>query len=275
MISYPSYAKINLFLHITGKRSDGYHNLQTWFQFIDLKDSLSFSKNNSNTITLQSDLAICNDEDNLILRAAKLIQPHAKDISGMDINIEKHIPMGAGLGGGSSNAATTLIALNHLWQCGLTHNQLSLLGKTLGADVPIFLFQKAAWAEGIGEILTPKPYIEQHALIMTPRFHASTAMLFNHPKLHKHSPLLKNETIHDIGELDNVFLPILQDLLPEIDDYFKDLPDKASLRLSGTGSSFYLLGSDIERLRENQKKLQKHVDSWIVKTVNFAPVEEM
>lgn len=272
-ITHPSHAKINLFLHITGKRNDGYHNLQTWFQFIDLKDFLHFSLRNDDCIKLSTNINIGKDKDNLIYKAALALKPFAKTNTGIDIHIDKNIPMGAGLGGGSSNAATTLIALNELWQCHLSNEALHDIGRALGADVPIFLLQKAAWAEGIGEILLPKPYIEQYALIIKPNFHASTAKLFNHPKLKKNKSILKHREISNPLIYDNVFFEVIQSLYPDVWFSLQKLPDAKALRLTGTGACFYLLSTDCNHLLQNQKKLEKGVDSWIVKTLNFAPVE--
>lgn len=272
-ITYPSYAKINLFLHITSKRDDGYHNLQTWFQFIDLKDFLHFSFTEDHQISLSSNINISKDEDNLIYKAALALKPFAKANTGINIHLDKNIPMGAGLGGGSSNAATTLIALNTLWQCDLSNEKLHKIGQNLGADVPIFLLQEAAWAEGIGEVLTSKAYIEQYALIIKPQFHASTAALFNHPKLNKSKVILDGTTTMNPLLHENVFFEVINTLYPEVINELQNLPQANDLRLTGTGACFYLLSTDYHQLLQNQKKLEKDVDSWIVKTLNFAPVE--
>ncbi len=272
--SYFSYAKINLFLHITGKRDDGYHNLQSWFQFVDLKDTLSFEPiKHNNLLSLKSNITIGILEDNLIYKAALSLLEYASNPQAIEVNLTKRIPMGAGLGGGSSNAATTLIALNEIWQCQLTLDQLMKIGVTLGADVPIFLYQYAAWAEGIGEKLTKKPYKEQYALIIKPPFHANTKEIFSHPLLVKNKPSLSAHDIKDPEHLENVFLPVINILHPEVCHLLSTLPDKTSFKLTGTGACFYLLSTDFDKLLINQKKLEKGVDSWIVKTLNFAPVE--
>ncbi|WP_119344292.1 4-(cytidine 5'-diphospho)-2-C-methyl-D-erythritol kinase [Facilibium subflavum] len=272
-ITLPAYAKINLFLHIVGQRQDGYHLLQSWFQFIDLKDQLTFLPTKDDNFSIQNNIIITKLTDNLIFKAAQLIKPYAKRPCGIEVILNKKIPMGAGLGGGSANAATTLIALNKLWHCDLDQAQLITLGQKLGADIPIFIFQKAAWAEGIGEKLTYKPYKEQYALIIKPNFHASTALLFQHPALNKNHPILNSESIDDPLVLDNGFLPVIQSIHPEIFALFENMPDKEALRLTGTGACFYLLSPDFDRLQQNRKKLKKEVDSWIVKTLNFAPVK--
>ncbi len=153
MIRAPSPSKLNLFLHITGRRDNGYHELQSIFQLIDLCDWLEFEQTERLDIQIEG-LESVNLENNLIYRATQILKPYAQVQSGLNIRIEKNIPMGAGLGGGSSNAATTLIVVNQLWQCGLNTAQLADLAVQLGADVPIFVHGKNAWAEGIGEHLT-------------------------------------------------------------------------------------------------------------------------
>lgn len=160
MTHWPSPAKLNLFLYITGQRADGYHTLQTLFQFVDYGDTISIELRDDGQICLLTPVEGVAHEDNLIVRAARLLMKAAADTgrlpagSGADIRIEKRLPMGGGLGGGSSNAATVLVALNHLWGCGLSKDELAALGLTLGADVPVFVRGHAAFAEGIGEILS-------------------------------------------------------------------------------------------------------------------------
>lgn len=152
---WPSPAKLNLFLYITGQRPNGYHDLQTLFQFLDYGDSLSFNVRTDGVVALTTPVEGVSDDENLVVRAARLLQKHTGSPLGADITLQKQIPMGGGLGGGSSNAATVLVALNTLWNCGLTDTELAELGITLGADVPVFVMGFAAFAEGIGEILQP------------------------------------------------------------------------------------------------------------------------
>ena len=268
-ITYPSYAKINLFLHIIGKRKDAYHNLQTWFQFIDLKDFIQFKTRDDTDIKLSSNIVITDIHHNLVYKAAQLLKPYAQKYLGLEIHIDKHIPIGAGLGGGSSNAATTLIALNKLWNCNLSNEKLRTIGQKLGADVPIFVYQKAAWAEGIGEILTAKDYIKQYALVIKPNFHAKTMTFFHHPDLNKHKAPLNKSIVTDPLPHENVFLDVIIKIHPKFYDELKKLPNADALRLTGTGACFYLLSKDYNLLLQNQKKLKKDVDSWIVKTLNF------
>ena len=187
----PSPAKINLFLHITGQRSDGYHNIQTVFQLLDIGDELTFTANSSGKIQLNASITDLSEKDNLIYRAAKLLQVSTKSTKGCVIDLTKRIPMGAGLGGGSSNAATTLVTLNYLWECGLTAGELAGLGQMLGADVPVFVVGKSAFAEGIGEILTPVKLPKKWFLVITPDCHVSTAEIFSNPQLTRNSSPIK------------------------------------------------------------------------------------
>ncbi len=187
----PSPAKLNLHLRILGKREDGYHNLQTAFQFIDWCDYLTFEASESQHLTLTGIPDELNNDDNLIIKAANAIKPYANSDCGLNIRCEKHLPMGAGLGGGSSNAATTLLALNQIWDCRLNESELMQIGTKLGADVPIFVYGKAAWAEGIGERLTPCNFPELTYLLLMPKVHVSTAKIFGHQALTRDSKPIK------------------------------------------------------------------------------------
>ena len=168
MLSLPAPAKLNLFLHITGRRDDGYHELQTCFQLLDYADQLEFKVENEATISLESNLNTVAAEDNLIIKAATLLQQYSQTKNGAAIKLNKILPLGAGLGGGSSDAATTLLALNSLWNCGLNTDELALLGLKLGADVPVFIRGYSGWAEGIGEKLTTITLPEQWFLVISP-----------------------------------------------------------------------------------------------------------
>lgn len=175
MTRWPSPAKLNLFLYITGQRADGYHTLQTLFQFLDYGDTLTIEPRTDGQLRLLTPVAGVPDEENLIVRAARLLMHAASESdrlpagSGADISIDKRLPMGGGLGGGSSNAATVLVALNHLWGCGLSEDELATLGLQLGADVPVFVRGHAAFAEGVGEILTPVEPEEKWYLVAHPK----------------------------------------------------------------------------------------------------------
>ncbi|MGJ8686794.1 MAG: 4-(cytidine 5'-diphospho)-2-C-methyl-D-erythritol kinase, partial [Spongiibacteraceae bacterium] len=167
-LTLPCPAKINLFLRITGQRSDGYHELQTLFQLLDYGDTLRITRRSDGEIHLLDPIAGVAAADNLVVRAAKELQRQSGSHYGADINLHKILPMGGGIGGGSSNAASVLLGLNSLWNCGLSIEQLAELGLSLGADVPVFLHGKTAWAEGIGEILSACPQPERWYLVLKP-----------------------------------------------------------------------------------------------------------
>ena len=178
MLTYPAPAKINLFLHVVGRRTDGYHLLQTVFRFLDFSDELRFTLQENGTVKLHTPTPGVPDESNLCVRAAKLLQQESNTSFGVDISLEKHIPMGGGLGGGSSDAATTLLALNRLWELGWTRARLMELGLRLGADVPVFIFGENAFAEGVGEKLTPIKLPSAWYLVLTPPVQVPTAQVF-------------------------------------------------------------------------------------------------
>ncbi|MGP4950895.1 4-(cytidine 5'-diphospho)-2-C-methyl-D-erythritol kinase [Psychrobacter sp. T6-1] len=279
-----SPAKINLFLHITGKRGDGYHNLQTVFRLLDWGDYLHFLPSAQVDISVvttdsadanQQATRLChqliilagadsitdNVEQNLIFKAAKAllfsiitIGEMPASLQAVRITLDKHLPMGAGLGGGSSNAATTLLALNELWQFKLNQNELIKIATTIGADVPIFIYGQDAIAMGIGEELTAINLPAQHYLILTPDAHVNTAKLFAHPKLSRNiTPLsidtIKNQTHDYVQHLNapfkNVFTPVVTSLAPAVKkalNYLQGLESQAlgTARMTGSGSAVFL-----------------------------------
>jgi len=188
---WKSPAKINHFLHITGKRQDGYHNIQTLFQFLELHDTLTFEQTEENEIIVTPKIENTSPEQNLIYKAAHLLKTQNNITQGIKIHCEKKIPIGGGLGGGSSNAATTLKALNQIWNLNKTKKQLIELGKKLGADVPIFIHSQAAWAEGIGDIFYDATPEETWILLIIPQTKVTTAKIFNDPNLPKNHPPTK------------------------------------------------------------------------------------
>lgn len=183
VISCPAPAKLNLFLHVIGRRPDGYHLLQTLFRFIDLHDTLHFSLREDGAVRRANAVEGVAEDQDLCVRAARLLQSEAGCRLGVDISVEKHIPMGGGLGGGSSDAATTLIALNRLWSLNLSRERLMQLGLRLGADVPVFVFGENAFAEGVGEKLQVCHLPEACYVVLFPPVHVPTAQIFVHPKL--------------------------------------------------------------------------------------------
>lgn len=187
-LTLPAPAKLNRMLHITGRRADGYHTLQTLFQFLDVSDTLHFTPRHDDSITLSPALPGVAPEDNLVVRAARALQRESGCRRGVDITLEKRLPMGGGLGGGSSNAATTLLALNRLWGIGFTCERLAAIGLTLGADVPVFVHGQAAWAEGVGEVLTAVELETPWFVVLHPGITVSTASVFNAPQLTRNTP---------------------------------------------------------------------------------------
>jgi 4-diphosphocytidyl-2-C-methyl-D-erythritol kinase len=236
--AWPAPAKLNLFLHIVGRRDDGYHLLQTVFQFLDRGDSLFFTPRADGAIRRSEGLADVPQDQDLCVRAARALQAAAGVTQGVDIRLEKHLPMGGGLGGGSSDAATTLVALNRLWRCGLSPEALAQIGLTLGADVPVFVHGQAAWAEGVGERLTPVQLPEPWYVVLCPPVHVATGALFQAPELTRNCPPL---TIRDFssGAGDNVFEPVVRARYPEVDAALNALGTHAPTRLTGSGGCLF------------------------------------
>jgi len=239
MIRAPSPAKLNLFLHITGRRDDGYHELQTIFQLIDLSDWLEFTQTDDLQISIDG-LNSVDLEQNLIYKATQILKTYAKQPTGLKITIEKNIPMGAGLGGGSSDAATTLIVVNQLWQCGLTIEQLAELGVKLGADVPIFVYGRNAWAEGIGEHLTFIDLEQKKYIVLKPDCFISTQILFSQKTLTRNTKTSTfcayQLTPFNFG---NNFEPLARSLYPEVNEAMQYLDQFGIAKLTGTGACVF------------------------------------
>ena len=280
-LTLPSPAKLNLFLHITGRRPDGYHNLQTLFQFIDFGDTLHFSDYSSNgEILLTPSIDGVPTEQNLIYRAAKLLRDTTECKLGANIRLEKQLPMGGGLGGGSSNAATTLVALNHLWKTGLSEDQLAELGNRLGADVPVFVRGKAAVAEGTGEILTPVDIDQPWYLILVPDCHVETAILFADKHLTRNSKPITLRAVLDtpLGELGhNDFEPVARSKFAAIDEGLTLLSGYGNAKLTGTGACLFCsFASQNEAEIAQRDFIAKHkehrFESHITKGLNQSPL---
>jgi 4-diphosphocytidyl-2-C-methyl-D-erythritol kinase len=234
--TFNSPAKLNLFLHITGVRNDGYHNLQTLFQFLDLHDTLAFENTDSDgQISLGSNIQGVPENQNLAYKAAMLLRQHTNSARGARITIDKKLPMGGGLGGGSSNAATTLVALNRLWNTKLSTPELEALGLTLGADIPIFVHGVAAWAEGIGEQLTPVTIDERWYLLAIPACHVETAELFRDKQLTRNTKTITMRAFLD-GACHNDFEPVARKKFPLINKTLELLNEWGDAKLTGTGA---------------------------------------
>ena len=235
---WPAPAKINLFLHITGRRANGYHDLQTAFQFLALADDIALTVRDDDAVRLLNPMDDVPAESDLTVRAARLLKPHTACRSGVEIEVNKRIPMGGGLGGGSSDAATVLLALNQLWALSLGIDELAELGLGLGADVPVFVRGSAAWAEGVGEELTPMDAIESALVVVNPRVAVDTGRVFQAPDLTRNTAPI---TMHALSlpDTSNDCQAITCSLYPEVAQALDWLGRFAPARMSGTGASVF------------------------------------
>lgn len=271
-LTLPAPAKLNLFLHVVGRRPDGYHLLQTVFQFLDHADQLHFRARTDDRITLDPPLPGVPPESNLIVRAARLLQAETGCTQGADIVLEKHLPMGGGLGGGSSDAATTLLGLNRLWGLGLSEDQLATLGLTLGADVPVFVRGRAAWAEGVGEALQPVEIPEPWYLVLTPNAHLNTAKVFNHADLTRHTPAITLAAFLGGGlpfEPRNDCENVVRTLSSEVDNTLSWLASHGAARMTGTGACCFLACNSREQAETLLK--QSPVKGFVAQGRNRSP----
>ncbi len=277
MSHWPSPAKLNLFLYITGQRADGYHTLQTLFQFLDYGDEIGINLRHDGEIHLLTPVEGVAHEDNLIVRAARLLMKTASESdrlpagSGADISIEKRLPMGGGLGGGSSNAATVLVALNHLWQCGLSVDELAAIGLTLGADVPVFVRGHAAFAEGVGEILTPVDPPEKWYLVAHPGVSIPTPFIFNDPDLPRNTPKRSIKTLLKC-EFGNDCEVIARKRFREVDAALSWLLEYAPSRLTGTGACVFAEFDTESRARQVLEQAPEWLKGFVAKGVNLSPL---
>ncbi len=237
-LTLPAPAKLNLMLHILGRRDDGYHELQTLFQFLDYGDELEFAVRDDGIIQLHSDLHDVPHDSNLIVKAARQLQKMSGSTLGADIWLHKVLPMGGGIGGGSSDAATTLLALNHLWSLGCSPDQLAELGLKLGADVPVFVRGHAAFAEGVGERLTPVEPPEPWYLVLVPQVSVSTAEIFSDPLLTRDSAPIKVRPVLE-GNSRNDCQPVVERRYPAVRNALNLLGKFTEARLTGTGSCVF------------------------------------
>lgn len=268
---WPSPAKLNLFLYITGQRPDGYHDLQTLFQFVDYGDSLSFNVRDDSAIALTTPVDGVADEDNLVVRAARLLQRHTGVTFGADIALQKRIPMGGGLGGGSSNAATVLIALNTLWDCGLTDTELAALGITLGADVPVFVMGHSAFAEGVGEILQPVEPAEKWFLVAHPGVSIPTPAIFGDPELTRNTPKRTVNVLLDTPYA-NDCEPIARKRFYEVEQLLSWLLEYAPSRLTGTGACVFAEFDTESAARQVLNNAPSWIRGFVARGVNVSPL---
>jgi 4-diphosphocytidyl-2-C-methyl-D-erythritol kinase len=271
--SWPAPAKLNLFLHITGRRRDGYHLLQTVFQLLDYGDTLRFNVRGDGRIHRCSVLSAVKQNDDLAVRAARLLQRVCGDHHGVDIHLTKHLPIGGGLGGGSSDAATTLVALNVLWRCGLSTAELASLGKELGADIPLFIHGYSAWGEGIGEQLQPLELPQQWYLVVKPPVEISTASVFRASELTRNClPITINDFFSGRGK--NVFEPVVRARFPVVDEVLIWLHGRGSrgARLTGTGSCVFTPFASQDAAELLLDELPENWQGFIAQGLNCSPL---
>ncbi|NLS11654.1 4-(cytidine 5'-diphospho)-2-C-methyl-D-erythritol kinase [Vibrio sp. SM6] len=275
---WPSPAKLNLFLYVNGRLPNGYHELQTLFQFIDRCDTLSITPNHSGEITLANPLPGVANQDNLIWKAARALQIKAQQDSsqrslGAHIEIAKILPMGGGIGGGSSNAATTLVALNELWQLNYDFDTLAEIGLHLGADVPIFVRGHAAFAEGVGEKIVPVDIPERWFVVVRPKVSIATAEIFQHPDLTRNTPKQPMAQLIK-GTYGNDCEKIVRLLYPEVDKQLSWLLQYAPSRLTGTGSCVYAEFSSKSQAETVLAQLSDSVSAFVAQGRNVSPLIE-
>lgn len=269
-LSLPAPAKLNLFLHILGRRADGYHELQTLFQLLDWGDLIHFDPNDSGEITLGGTDPGLATADNLILRAARALPCTGH---GVHIELDKRIPTGAGLGGGSSDAATTLLALNRLWNLDLTLAELARIGARLGADIPVFVAGHSAWAEGVGEHLQPVLIPPAWYLIACPQCHISTAEIFSHPELTRNSSPITIAAFF-AGGTRNDCQNVVRKLYPEVDKALNWLEKFGDARLTGTGACAFVRFTDEASARSAGARLPQSLTGIVARGVNRSPAHQ-
>jgi 4-diphosphocytidyl-2-C-methyl-D-erythritol kinase len=271
MQTWPAPAKLNLFLHVVGRRDDGYHLLQTVFQFLDVADELSFEVTDDSRVAQATPLPGVPADKDLTVRAARLLQEHAAVRQGVVIRLTKRLPMGGGLGGGSSDAATTLIALNRLWGTNLDREHLARLGLQLGADVPVFVHGRAAWAEGVGERLTPVDLPEPWYVVLVPAVHVSTAEVFGDSQLTRHTPPI---TIRAFlaGQGHNDLESVVSRRFPEVAQALDWLRQFGDARLTGSGGCVFLAVPDESAGRRILEQVKPPLGGFIARGMNLHPL---
>jgi 4-diphosphocytidyl-2-C-methyl-D-erythritol kinase len=270
---WPAPGKLNLCLHIVGRRPDGYHLLQTAFQFIDLCDEILLWRRPAGVIERLGDVPGVTADVDLTVRAARLLANGRTVPAGVAIEVRKNLPMQGGVGGGSSDAATVLVALNEMWGLGLEIGALAALGLQLGADVPVFVGQRAAWAEGIGEVLMPADFPEPVYLLVRPDAAVATAEIFKAPELTRDSPVI---TIRDflMAGGRNDFEPVVRRRYPAVADALDWVGRLAPARLTGTGSCVFAAMPDERAARAACERLPERWQGWVVRGLNRSPLAE-
>jgi len=272
---WPAPAKLNLFLHIVGRRADGYHLLQTYFQLLDWGDSVRLRLRADGLIQRVQPLFAVPETLDLSLRAAHALKDATGTDYGVDIGIDKQIPMGGGLGGGSSNAATVLVALNQLWRTHLPEDDLAALGMRLGADVPVFIRGYSAFAEGIGEVLTPLAIPDRYYLIVDPGVHVPTHELFQSTQLTRDAQPVTISSFSSGVETRNAFEPVVQERFPAVKVALDWLKNYGEPRLSGTGGCVFLPLNSQEEGEALIADCLPNLRAWVVRGVYSSPLRKI
>jgi len=288
---YPAPAKLNLFLHVVGRRADGFHLLQTVFRFLDVGDSLEIDVRADGEIRLANPLPGVPIDKDLCWRAARLLQTHTGCLLGADILLHKRLPMGGGLGGGSSDAATVLLVLNRLWQLNLPRELLQQLGLQLGADVPVFLFGRSAFAEGVGEILTAWSPQPAHYVVLVPPVHVSTPAIFAHPALTRNTPSvtisalsegLRNTQLRgqphaeSRGDLRNDLEAVASAIYPEVAESLNWLGMQSEClglaRMTGSGACVFAAFPSRDMAQAVLARRPKHLQGFVAEGIDQHPL---
>ena len=274
---YPAPAKLNLDLRIIRQRPDGYHDIESLLTLINLSDTLAIAPRRDNQISLHTPTPNVPPAQDLTIRAAHALRQAAqgslKTSFGADIWLHKTIPMGGGLGGGSSNAATVLIVLNHLWQLHLSQEQLIQIAIPLGADVPFFIYGQTAFARGIGEQLQPIAIPEQHYVLVHPNAHIPTAQIFQHPHLPRNSPSTPNPSYAALQPLRNDMQNIVLQNYPPVATAYRQLQAYGIPRLTGSGACLFLPTDSLEAAEYIQSQLSPNLESWVVSPLTAHPLK--
>ncbi len=278
MHSFLAPAKINLFLHITGQLTNGYHTLQSAFQLLDFCDTISLQPTSSSKIKRLNDVEGVMEQQDLTVRAAQALQQATGTTRGVEISVQKQIPMGGGLGGGSSDAATVLLALNQLWELNLSREKLMKIGVKLGADVPFFIFGQNAWAEGIGDILSPLSLPTQYYVVLTPRINVSTGKIFANSRLTKDTKPLKIADFSD-GQNTKLFKNDLQKVVCEefkaVADSLQWLSQYGEARMSGSGASVFVAVDSYKMAEVILSQKPNDINGFIAKSLNKHPLYDL
>jgi 4-diphosphocytidyl-2-C-methyl-D-erythritol kinase len=272
---WPAPAKLNLFLHVTGRRADGYHELQTLFQLIDLSDTVSLTVREDGLVERPSGPAGVDPDSDLTVRAAKALKAATGCGLGASIRIVKRVPMGGGLGGGSSDAATVLLALNYLWRCGLSIDELARLGLPLGADVPVFVRGSSAWAEGVGERLVPVELPERWYVVIHPGVAVPTRDVFQSPELTRNTPVITIRAAFEPGELAatrNDCEPVVRAKYAEVAEALEWLGKFAPARLTGTGSCIFAAFVSAAEAERVAGRVPDRWRAFVARGLNVSPV---